>query len=294
MMKRDLFGVFVLAVVLVSCLTASPALAIEPTALTDKQITLNNQATELLRMGDAENISDGVALTYEALSVGPRFDILLLTAARGEQLLDNCSVAIALFNEIDTSPNDPRLSRDDILARRDQYVQQIPEKCSGHVVFECAEPDIAFRLGARSYACGERAKLRGGVHAVSASKGAVEKVYDVQVSGGQDVILAPKLEDFAAASYWDARGHRPLMTTGAIASVVGVAAIVSGTLLMNRSSTRAQALERLRPANALLAAGIGGVVFGATVGGVGVASPRSFVDESVSLPARGVSILVRF
>lgn len=152
--------------------------------LSARQVELNNRAGELLRETEPD-LEQARALIAEALEIGPRFDLLLLTQARIEQLLDNCSDAAKLLNEIDVAPNDPSVPRDTVLKRRDAYSSQMKSVCSAVLDVSCADPDTTLRIAEDTYSCGTPIKVQPGFVMMTAELGDQRKELDLEIEGAQ-------------------------------------------------------------------------------------------------------------
>jgi len=135
---------------------------------------------------DPARLDDAHDAITEALELGERYDILLLTLARIHQKRDECAKAKALFGEMSTAPNDARIPRDIINERKNLYISQMSSMCSARLTFDCSDPDIVIELMGEQKACGVAHKLDPGAYQFSAKLGAQRKIFDVSVNDSEE------------------------------------------------------------------------------------------------------------
>lgn len=281
--------------------------------LSTEQVELNNRAGELLRESEPD-LEQARALIAEALEIGPRFDLLLLTQARIEQLLDNCGDAAKLLNEIDVAPNDPSVPRDTVLRRRDAYSSQMKSVCSAVLDVSCADPSTTLRIAENTYACNAPIKVQPGFVMMTAELGDQRKELDLEIEGAQTKRISISLTKSATTEpntmttpppMPDAQTDHRLRARN-IRVISGAAAVATGGALAIASSLRLAghadpytAINMIPSSNAML--GVGAVLV-VTGGGLitwgliaaNADAPRAHFNVS-GAPGVGVgSITVRF
>ena len=174
------------SLVCLSVLCAPATALAQDASMSDEQIVMLNTVNR--ELGEPEpNLERARAILEQALEVGSRFDLLLLTYGRVLQKQNKCERAQAVFDEIADAPHEPSQTREDIESIRNVYVGQMPELCEGTITILCANQDTQVTIDGEPTSCGASHRAAPGDHELAYGSEELERSRQVRIEGWEAV-----------------------------------------------------------------------------------------------------------
>lgn len=224
----------------------SPMMAsAQEAGFSNEQIMLNNQAVEATKAG---NYFKAEQLFSAILQIG-EFNVVWLNLGRAYASQDKCIEASEAFSHVKTAPVTSEIPVEIVNAKLAEYLVELEEKCSAHVIFDCIPAKMQIAIDdSKAFECTpEPVSLTPGQHKVNARTdfGINSITFDAQAGGPQTVkVEVVNFEQMAidAALTPEVRARKSMIykTVGYSFIGVGAAAGIGGGLLMYLSHDKYQ------------------------------------------------------